>query len=438
MNLPAVVGTLSDEAVEKNVLAQLALSPIDAETVGVAVEDFSIQAHREIFWAIVAIGSDGGEIDGIRLQSVLKQAGKLELAGGAGGVWDVLMLASVFNLAQLKHYAAMLLEYSALRTLHKIGMQIGHAVASGQSSDAIIQAASQSLATVSVKRAGSPWRSLGEFTRVAINEIDRAKKGEGGPKLKTGLKLVDAKYYQVLEPENLVIVAARPSMGKTALALGIALEVAEQGTTVGIISLEMSGASLAKRAILLGAEHLTLSALDHGTLTDRGWAELAEACQGIDAAPIYLTDDSTMNVATVARKARELHRSKGLGVLMVDYLQLIELNPRANSRNEAIQEVSRDMKILARELKIPVVLLSQLSRECEKRADRRPIMSDLRDSGAIEQDADVIWMIYRDEVYDQDSPDVGIAEMLIRKNRNGPVGEERVRFINQRTKFEDL
>lgn len=434
----ATLLSLSDELVEKKTLAMMMLDPLEAMSLKISKEDFSTNAHKTIFTAIVTLGKEGGEVDYLQLIGVLRQEGNLEAVGGSAELAEMVGLASVFNLAQLKSYVAILFEYHALRELWKVAKKMQAGITDGVPSDTLLQQATDHLGKVSAKRAGSPWKSLGEFTKDAVEMIDQASQPDAPKKVKTGLKLIDHKFYQILDPENLVILAARPSMGKSSLMLGIALDLAEQGLTSGIVSLEMSGASLAKRAILLKSEHLNIHALDHGTLTSSGWFEITEACMGMEQVPIYLTDDSTMSLPSLSRKAKELQRMKGLDVLFVDYLQLMEIEESRKTRNESIGEISRGLKVLARELKAPVVCLSQLSRECEKRADKRPVLADLRDSGAIEQDADVVWMIYRDEVYDQDTADKGIAEMIIRKNRNGPTGEEKVRFIQNRTRFEDL
>lgn len=429
---------LFDEEVERQVLGLWLLAPHEGEPLGLEVEDFVINAHRTIFSEIVGIGTQEGEIDLIRLIAVLRQAGKLESLGGSAVICELYANVVIFNKAEFKRHIEILHEYKALRTLRNIGRKIEASVLQRATSTTILQDAVSQLAALSEHRAGTPWRSLGECSRVALEEIEAASKGEGTQRIKTGLKLLDARFHQIMEPQNLVIIAARPSMGKTSLALGLALEAAEQGKVVGIVSLEMSGSILAKRAMALKAEHLSISALDQGQLTKDGWRELTIACEGIDTIPIYLTDESTMSLPLLCWKARELQRKHGLDLLMVDYLQLMELSGKSRSKNEGIEELSRGLKVLARDLNIPVVVLSQLSRKCEDRGDRRPIPSDLRDSGAIEQDADVVWMVYRDEVYDRDSPDRGVAEMLIRKNRNGPIGDERVKFLAQRAKFEDL
>lgn len=428
---------LCDVEAERKVLGMLMAAPQELPESGVGEELFVIFAHKTIFSAIAAYPSGEGEIEPQGIASVLKQAGNLDVVGGLAGIWEMRSDVVVFLPKAFKQAVEILREYKALRTLRKIGHQCSQMVLQRVPSPDIAHLMQKKLGELSAAQAEAPWRSIGDFAREAIEDIDAAKKGEV-VRMKTGLAVMDAKFYQILDKGNLVIVAARPSMGKTSLVLGMALELAAQGQTVGVVSLEMPGRRLAKRAMLLHAEHLSVAALDHGALTSAGWTELVESCGKFAEASVYLTDQPRMSVGLLARKARELQRTKGLDVLMVDYLQLMELNPKANTKNEAVEEASRDLKLLAMELDIPVVVLSQLSRECEKRSDRRPIMSDLRDSGAIEQDADVVWMIYRDEVYDKDTPDVGIAEMLMRKNRNGPVGEEKVRFITHRTKFEDL
>lgn len=428
---------LMDEDVERQALGLLMLAPQELPESGLSAEDFVINAHKTIFREIAAMASHEGAIEPMSLISGLKQAGKLESVGGSAGIWEIMNGVVMFHQAHFQHCVTVLSEYKALRMLRKISHQVSQMVINRAESEEIARIAQGQLGELTASKAGMPWRLIAEYTKEAIEKIDQAAKGQAPARMKTGLSAVDRRFYQILDPGNLVIVAGRPSMGKTSLALGVALSVAQQEKVVGFASLEMPGFILAQRAMLLNSEHLSVSALDHGTLTDLGWKELVYSCEGLSTAPIYLTDQPRLSMPLLVRKAKELKRTKGLDVLMVDYLQLMELG-EANTINDSIRAVTREMKILAMELLVPIVLLSQLSRKCEDRADKRPILSDLRDSGAIEQDADVVWMVYRDEVYDKDTPDAGVAEMLMRKNRNGPIGEERVRFIPHRTKFEDL
>jgi replicative DNA helicase len=235
---------------------------------------------------------------------------------------------------------------------------------------------------------------------------------------------------------DLIIVAARPSMGKTSFALGSALAAAKEGYRVGVISIEMSRRQVGLRLHGMGAP-IDIHALKTGSLSQQGWTLLAATAQQFESLPFWIDDSSVLTVEHIAAKARQLQARSGLDLLVVDYLQLLQLHD-AETHQQGIADASRKLKLLAKELDIPVLVLSQLSRECERRPDKRPMLSDLRDSGAIEQDADVVLFLYRQEVYTPDTEEKGFAEVLIRKHRNGPIGDRRLRFVDRFARFEDL
>jgi replicative DNA helicase len=235
---------------------------------------------------------------------------------------------------------------------------------------------------------------------------------------------------------DLIIIAARPSMGKTSFALGSALAAAREGYRVGVLSIEMSRRQVGLRLHGMGAP-IDVHTLKTGPLSPQGWSLLAATAQQFESLPFWIDDSSVLTVEHIAAKARQLQARSGLDLLVVDYLQLLQLHD-AETRQQGIADASHKLKLLAKELDIPILVLSQLSRACESRPDRRPMLPDLRDSGAIEQDADVVMFLYREEVYTPDTEEKGFAEVLIRKHRNGPIGDQRLRFVDRFARFEDV
>ena len=243
--------------------------------------------------------------------------------------------------------------------------------------------------------------------------------------------------FDVLVKKNFVVIAARPSMGKTSLALKAVLTSALAGRRCLVISIEMNKLDIAKRLLAINGTNLNISALDRGSLGEESWQHVAEAAERIMLLPISIADEGVLDIHAVRNKVKFLTRTEGAELIVLDYLQLMsQTNPKDN-RNQALSEISRQMKVLAEEYDVCILCLSQLSRENEKRSDKRPILSDLRDSGAIEQDADAVIFIYRDEMYHPETHVPGIAELIVRKNRNGPTGEEFVRWKGPQTLFEE-
>jgi replicative DNA helicase len=241
-----------------------------------------------------------------------------------------------------------------------------------------------------------------------------------------------------LQPGDLIIIAGRPSMGKTTLAINIAENAAVgKGVPVAIFSMEMSAEQLSMRMISsLGRVHQ--GSLRTGNFNDEDWTRINAAVAQMSEAPIFIDETPALTPTEVRARARRLKREKGLGLIVIDYLQLMQVGGSVENRTAEISEISRGLKALAKEMHCPVIALSQLNRSVEQRAEKKPVMSDLRESGAIEQDADVIMMIYREEVYDQNTPRKGIADIIFTKQRNGPVGEVQLAFMGEYTKFENL
>jgi len=285
----------------------------------------------------------------------------------------------------------------------------------------------------------------GEFEPIAeiitenFSELERLNtEGHHTTGCQTGFRDLDEKIGG-FQPSNLVILAARPSMGKTALALNIARNVAvDQQQGVAIFSLEMSKSEVVNR-MMCSEARVDSWRVRQGKLQPRDWSQLAQACTPLSAAPIFIDDTPGVTLMEIRAKARRLKaQQKSLGLIVVDYLQLMMGGAAAENRQQEVSQMSRGLKILARELEVPVLALSQLSRQVEQRSGNKPVLSDLRESGSLEQDADLVMFIYRDEVYNRDSNDKGTAEIIVGKQRNGPIGDVKMAFMSNYTRFADL
>jgi replicative DNA helicase len=309
----------------------------------------------------------------------------------------------------------------------------------GVESEQLLDDAERMIMDLSQKRVSRSYRSIRELLVETLEKIEQLCQKKGGVTgLPTGFTDLD-KYTSGLQPSDLILLAARPSMGKTALGLNIAQNMAvKYEIPVGIFSLEMSGDQVAQR--LLSAESLVdQQRLRTGFLGEEDWPRLLRAATKLSEAPIYIDDTPAITLLEMRSKARRLKLEYGVGMLMIDYLQLMQAGKRTENRVQEISEISRFLKALARELDIPVLALSQLSRAVEQRGgDRRPMLSDLRESGSLEQDSDVVMFIYRDEYYDEDSEDKGVADIIIAKQRNGPTGTIQLAFLKEFTKFVNL
>jgi replicative DNA helicase len=306
---------------------------------------------------------------------------------------------------------------------------------SAEDVDHIVDQVEQLIFSVAQKRLGDRFAHIRDLLHEHLEQVEALQlRGASVTGVPTGFIDLD-NLTSGLQPSNLVIVAARPSFGKTSFALNIAQQAAtEHAVPVAIFSLEMSKMELVQR--LVCAEALVdVQKLRTGNLSDQDWSRLATAVGRLADAPIYIDDTEAVTVLEIRAKARRLKQKHGLGLVIVDYLQLMSGPRRSENRQQEISEISRSLKILARELEVPVIAVSQLSRAVEARQDKRPMLADLRESGAIEQDADLVLFIYRDEVYNPDSPDKGTVEVLLSKHRNGPVGRLKLTFLQNYTKF---
>ncbi|MEC7859696.1 MAG: replicative DNA helicase [Pseudomonadota bacterium] len=401
--------------------------------------DFYRKDHRIIFDGISNLIEAAEACDVVTLSEYLENKGELEPAGGLE------YIASLANetpgAANAISYAKILRERSVLRSLISAGNQIsGNAYLNdGREASELVDEAERLVFDIAEKgaRGRAGFEHLKDVLPDTIDRIELLSKSEGDiTGVATGYKEFD-KLTAGLQSGDLVIIAGRPSMGKTTLAVNIA-ENAAIGSKVptAIFSMEMPKEQLAFRMISsLG--RVNQSHLRTGKFPDEDWSRINTAVQLMSDAPIYIDDTPALSPTEIRARARRLKRESGLGLIVLDYIQLMQVHGTTENRATEISEISRSLKALAKELSVPIIALSQLNRSVESRTDKKPIMSDLRESGAIEQDADLILFIYRDEVYNPDTPRKGVADISIAKQRNGPIGDFPLTFVGRYTKFEN-
>jgi replicative DNA helicase len=399
---------------------------------------FYRQAHQRIYEAIEDLFARGEPIDPITVCEQLANRAALEAVGGRAFVHS--LVTAVPAATNARQYAEIVRENYYLRSLIKVGGEITEMAYRREHPPMdLIDRAEQMVFDISQTRVVGEFSPLSELIDESWPELERTMtEGHQTVGCATGFRDLD---YIIggFKPSNLVILAARPSMGKTALALNVARNVAvDQGKGVALFSLEMSKMEVVNRMMCSEAR------VDHwrvqrGMLRPDEWSKLAAACTPLHSAPIFVDDSASLNLMEIRAKARRLRaREKNLGLIILDYLQLMMGDVGAENRQQEVSRISRGLKILARELEVPVLALSQLSRQGEQRAGNKPVLSDLRESGSIEQDADVVLFIYRDEVYNRESADKGTAEIIVGKQRNGPIGECKLAFVQNYTRFADL
>jgi len=405
----------------------------------VTAEDFYRNDHRIIFTAIAQLVDDGNPCDVVTVSEFLDRRSELDKAGGLE------YLAALANetpgAANARAYANIVRERSMLRSLISAGNEISGSAfgTDGRSATDLVDEAERRVFEIAEKgaRAGAGFRTLKQILPEAVDRIDLLHQSDGDiTGISTGYNEFD-KLTAGLQGGELIIIAGRPSMGKTTLALNIAENAAIGGKVpTAIFSMEMPSQQLAFRMISsLGRVDQTH--LRTGRFPDEDWSRINTAVQLMSEAPIFIDDSAGLSPTEIRARSRRLHREHGLGLIVVDYLQLMQVPGNKENRATEISEISRSLKALAKELSLPVIALSQLNRSVEQRTDKRPVMSDLRESGAIEQDADLIVFIYREEVYNQDTPRKGLADISIAKQRNGPIGDFPLTFVGRYTKFEN-
>ncbi|MGB5234342.1 MAG: replicative DNA helicase [Candidatus Macondimonas sp.] len=427
---------------EQSLLGGLMLDEASWEAVAdqVTEEDFYFVAHRLIFRALASLAEAGQPRDVVTASEWLQREGSLETAGGLAYVGT--LARDTPSAANVAAYAAIVRARSVLRQLIRIGTDIAQSGydPQGREVSELIDAAERQVfqiadAGLRNKQGFVPIRRL---LTEALDKIDILFQSDNPiTGLGTGLVDFDEKTAG-LQPGDLVVIAGRPSMGKTSFAMNLAEHAAiRDKVPTAIFSMEMPGQQLAMRMISsLG--RIDQSKVRTGRLSDTDWPRITSAATLIAEAPMFIDDSPALSPTEIRARARRLKREHGLGLIVVDYLQLMQVPGNKENRTTEISEISRSLKSLAKELSVPVIALSQLNRNLEQRPNKRPVMSDLRESGGIEQDADLIVFIYRDEVYNPESPDKGTAEIIIAKQRNGPTGTVRLTFLGQYTRFENF
>lgn len=427
-----------DLEAERAILGAILLCPTVLETVGELIResDFYDSRHRTIYAAMGELEQANRPIDHITLCEALKAADKLQQIGGSSAVAE--LSVAVSSAANVPTHCRIVREKAQRRNLRKIGYELCvNAIDEQEPLPHLIEHAEQAILSLEADQGDATPSSMAENVTERIRHLELlyTRKVQAG--LSTGFASLDD-LTAGFKPGNLIVLAARPGMGKTALALSITAEIAiRQTLPVQVFSLEMTRAELTDRLLALTGL-VDLKALQTGALQKEDWRRVAEVASKLEQAPIFLDDRGAVTLPQLRRRARRAKAKQGIALLIVDYLQLIAPSVRSESRQQDISDISRGLKLLAKELDVPIVALSQLNRKVDDRADQRPLLSDLRDSGAIEQDADVVMFIYRDEVYNRQSEDRGIAEILMRKQRNGPIGERRLVFLDRFAKFVEL
>jgi replicative DNA helicase len=400
-------------------------------------EDFFRDAHRRIFEAMAVLAERSQPIDLVTLKDELARQSALEAVGGA--TFLAALVDGVPRITSVEHWSRLIKEKAVVRNLIHAGNRIVQSCYEGEDEAAeLLDRAEKAIFDIAERRIRQGFVDMGEIVKESFRTIDQLSQSKDVVTgLPTGFVDID-EMTSGLQKGDLVIVAGRPAMGKTSFCLNVAQHVAlRTGETAGIFSLEMSRAQLALRMLCSDAR-IDAHRLRTGKLTEKDWARLAKAYTDLSQARLFIDDSATITPLEMRAKCRRLKAEHNLGLVIVDYLQLVTSSGRVENRQQELSAISRSMKGLAKELDIPVIALSQLSRAPEARTDRRPQLSDLRESGALEQDADIVMFIYREEEYKATDENRGIAEIIIGKQRNGPTGNRRLAFIKEFTRFENL
>ena len=429
-----------DVGAERAILGAILLNPDSlgrAQETGLVGDSFYREPHRLLFRIFSELDRDHKAIDLVTVAGRLESLSKLEVIGGYSYLAG--LPASTPSVANLAHYVQVVLDKSQLRTLLTRAAEITGEVYSGEKpAQEIIDSAERAIFEIGDVKLGKTLVPLGGVVETVFEQVkQRAEAPDDVHGIATGFRDLDVKLGGLL-PTNLLILAARPAMGKTAFTLNMVCRTAlDSGANVAVFSLEMGAEQLAGR-LLASESRVLANRMKTGRLHQDDWPMLIEASERLYSAPIYLDDTPSLTMAQLWSKCRRLKSEKGLDLVVIDYLQLMKGTGKEGSREQEISGISRGLKGLAKEFNIPVIALSQLNRGVEQRAEKRPMMSDLRESGAIEQDADQIMFLYRDEVYNENTELKGIAEVLLRKNRHGDIGDVKLFWRGEYLRFENL
>jgi len=400
-------------------------------------EDFYQQRYGVLFDAMIELFNEGKPVDLITLQNKLKEKDVPPELCSLEFIRD--LITSVPTSANVRYYANIVKEKSTLRQLIKVTEGItNQCYLDKEKVETVLEDTEKKIFDILQKRNTGDFVSIKDIVFHSLESIEAAAKNKGGVTgVATGFYDLDYKTAG-LQSSDLILIAARPSMGKTAFVLNIAEYVAlKSNITTAIFSLEMAKDQLVKRIMSMHSK-VNSQAIRTGDLSDDEWLKLVDSARTIGNSKLIIDDTSSISIGELRSKCRKYKLEHNLGLVIIDYLQLMSGSKKSESRQQEISEISRSLKALAREIDAPIIALSQLSRAVEQRPDKRPMLSDLRESGAIEQDADVVMFIYRDEYYNHDSEDAGISEIIIGKQRNGPTGTIKLAWLAQYTKFANL
>ncbi|MCU9602236.1 replicative DNA helicase [Pallidibacillus thermolactis] len=400
-------------------------------------EDFYRSSHQKIFSAMLKLSDQGKAIDVVTVTEELAATEQLENIGGVSYLME--LANAVPTAANVEYYARIVEEKSLLRRLIRTATEIAQEGYSREDEvESLLSEAEKKIMEVSGRKSAGSFISIKDVLVEAYDNIEKLANRQGDiTGIPTGFTELD-RMTAGFQRNDLIIVAARPSVGKTAFALNIAQNVATKtDEVVAIFSLEMGAEQLVMR-MLSSEGNINAQNLRTGDLSDEDWKKLTMAMGSLSNAQIYIDDTPGIRIAEMRAKCRRLKQERGLGMILIDYLQLIQGDGKADNRQQEVSEISRSLKALARELEVPVIALSQLSRSVEQRQDKRPMMSDIRESGSIEQDADIVAFLYRDDYYDKETENKNIIEIIIAKQRNGPVGTVQLAFAKEYSKFVNL
>ena len=402
--------------------------------------DFYRQDHRVIYRVMKRLINEDAPLDVVTLAEALDSVSELDSVGGISYLGE--MVQNMPGVANIKAYARIVKERSTMRQLIAVAQEIADSSFNpeGQNSDTLLEEAERKVIKIAESRPKDGGLvEVNQLLKETVDRIDELfNSTDSLTGLSTGFKDLD-EMTSGLQASDLIIVAARPSMGKTTFAMNIVENVVmKTNKPVLVYSMEMPSESLVMR-MLASLGRIDQTKIRNGKLDEEDWPKLSAAVSKLKDRPLFIDDTAALSPAEVRSRARKIQREHGdIGMIMLDYLQLMQIQGFTDGRTQEISEISRSLKGIAKEFNCPVVALSQLNRGLEQRPNKRPINSDLRESGAIEQDADIIAFIYRDEVYNEDSPDKGVGEIIIGKQRNGPIGTCRLAFVGKHSRFENL
>lgn len=429
-----------DTEAEESVLGAMLMSTKAAEIAAelLLATDFYRGSHGVVFTAACTLLQHGDPVDPVAMADLLDQTGQMKNAGGRERLHELVALVPAAS--NVAHYARIVKEMAMLRELIEAGQDISRLGWERPGDiENLVDSAEQRVFGLSQKRVSSDFVSVKEMLDEGLGRIaDLYESGEEVTGTPTGFHDLD-KITSGLQPGNLIILASRPSMGKSALGINIAANLGvRKKIPVGMFTLEMSKTEVTQR-LVCGEAKVDSQRIANGRLVETDWGRVAGACDQMMRAPIYVDDSGSTTMVELRSKARRLKsREPNLGLLVVDYLQLMASGSKQENRVQEVSLISRQLKVLARDLEVPILALSQLSRLVEQRHDKRPILSDLRESGSLEQDADLVFFIYRDEYYNhEESESQGQAELILAKNRHGPTGVVKVQFVERFAKFTD-